>query len=161
MHDTFSAQFVLPNEEDTASFGACLAPFLAAGDTVLLSGQIGAGKTQLARSIIQARLAACGREEDIPSPTYTLVQTYSAGDVEIWHADLYRLSDAQEVFELGLEDAFESAIVLVEWPEKLGVAAPLDALKARLTVEGEGRRITLASRSARWLRISGCMEPAV
>ena len=89
---------------------------LRAGDCVLLEGPIGAGKTHFCRALIRARL---GREEDVPSPTFTLVQTYDA-DVEIWHADLYRLSHPDEALELGLEDAFASAICLVEWPERLG-----------------------------------------
>ena len=80
--------------------------------------------------------------EDVPSPTFTLVQTYQA-DVEIWHADLYRLSHMDEVAELGLEEAFDSAICLIEWPDRLGSAAPKSAIRLALSSEGEGRRVVI------------------
>ena len=112
----FSASSFLTNDEDTTAFGKAMAPLLVAGDVVLLSGPIGAGKTHLARAIIQARLTVA---EDVPSPTYTLVQTYVTTDCEIWHADLYRLGDSSELEELGLLDAFDTAIVLIECPTVL------------------------------------------
>ncbi|MGV8953472.1 MAG: tRNA (adenosine(37)-N6)-threonylcarbamoyltransferase complex ATPase subunit type 1 TsaE [Cypionkella sp.] len=136
MTDEAPLSIFLPTEDDTARLGAWLAQRLNAGDTVLLSGQIGAGKSHFARAFIRARL---GRNEDIPSPTFTLVQTYEA-DVDIWHSDLYRLSHPDEVLELGLDDAFATAICLVEWPDRLGTLAPATALSLTLTVEGEGRR---------------------
>ena len=122
----------LDSPEATAALAARIAPALRAGDTLLLEGPIGAGKTHFARSLIQARLAAAGMLEDVPSPTFTLVQTYSDGEVPIWHADLYRLSDPGEVVELGLEEAFGTAICLVEWPDRLGDLAPADALTLSL-----------------------------
>lgn len=126
----------LADEKATAALGERLAHLLQAGDCVLLEGSIGAGKSHLARALIRARL---GRMEDVPSPTFTLVQTYDADGVEIWHSDLYRLSHPDEVLELGLEDAFATAICLVEWPDRLGPHAPSDALHLRLTAQGEGR----------------------
>ncbi|OYU38049.1 MAG: tRNA (adenosine(37)-N6)-threonylcarbamoyltransferase complex ATPase subunit type 1 TsaE [Pseudorhodobacter sp. PARRP1] len=129
----------LPSEDDTADLGRWLAPRLVAGDCVLLQGSIGAGKSHLARALIRARL---GRMEDIPSPTFTLVQTYLA-DVEIWHADLYRLSHPSEVDELGLEQAFSQAICLIEWPERLGQIAPANAIRIALSSKGEGRSVTI------------------
>ena len=131
----------LPSEEDTADLGRWLALRLAAGDAVLLEGPIGAGKSHLARALIRARL---GRMEDIPSPTFTLVQTYPA-DVEIWHADLYRLSHPDEVAELGLEDAFSQAICLIEWPDRLGHLTPKHAIRITLTASGDGRNIALTA----------------
>lgn len=122
--------------EDTDRLGRILASCLKAGDTVLLDGPVGAGKTHLARALIRARM---GEGEDVPSPTFTLVQTYEADGVEIWHADLYRLSHSDEIAELGLEAAFESAICLVEWPDRLGALAPADALHLRLRPEAEDR----------------------
>ncbi|MEM0948393.1 MAG: tRNA (adenosine(37)-N6)-threonylcarbamoyltransferase complex ATPase subunit type 1 TsaE [Pseudomonadota bacterium] len=116
------------SEADTATFARALAPILGAGDTILLAGPVGAGKTLFARALIQARLRAVGRIEDVPSPTFTLVQTYDDGKVEIWHADLYRLNGPGDVIELGLDEAFETAICLVEWPDRLGSFSPSDAL---------------------------------
>lgn len=125
----------LPDEEATSALGSRLAELLQAGDTILLEGPIGAGKSHLARALIRTRL---GRMEDVPSPTFTLVQTYDA-DPDIWHADLYRLGHPDEVLELGLEDAFASAICIVEWPDRLGVYTPDTALRLRLEASGEGR----------------------
>lgn len=131
----------LPSEEATDALGIRLARHLARGDTLLLTGPIGAGKSHLSRAIIRARL---GRMEDVPSPTFTLVQTYEAPDADLWHADLYRLSHPDEVFELGLEDAFSTAICLIEWPERLGPYAPKDAIHISLSAEGDGRRAVIS-----------------
>ncbi len=114
-------QFQSTSSAQTAAFAREIAPHLRAGDTLLLDGPVGAGKSLICREIIRARLM---RDEDIPSPTFTLVQTYDAGDVEIWHSDLYRISGVDELIELGLEDAFETAITLVEWPARLGNFRP-------------------------------------
>ena len=131
----------LPDDAATTRLGAALAALVRPGDTLLLHGPIGAGKTHLARALIQARL---GRREDVPSPSFTLVQTYSAGQTEIWHADLYRLSHPDEVFELGLHDAFSTAICLIEWPDRLGTSAPKEALNITLSSENDGRRTVLS-----------------
>lgn len=132
---------VLPDDTATTRLGAALAGLLRPGDTLLLHGSIGAGKTHLARALILARL---GRLEDVPSPSFTLVQTYAADGVDIWHADLYRLSHPDEVWELGLNDAFTTAICLIEWPDRLGGSAPANALHITLSSEGEGRRAILS-----------------
>ena len=106
----------LKDDEATAGLGARLAQTLGPGDTVLLIGGLGAGKTSLARAVI--RTLAGDADMDVPSPTYALVQPYiSASGTQILHADLYRISDPREVDELGLFDRPE-AIVLIEWPEK-------------------------------------------
>lgn len=127
----------LPDEAAMDALGAKLGVMLKAGDTILLEGPIGAGKSHLARAVIRARLR---RMEDVPSPTFTLVQTYEAPDTDIWHSDLYRLGHPDDVLELGLEQAFGSAICLVEWPDRLGPHLPSDALHVRLSIEDEGRR---------------------
>lgn len=137
------SQFVtilLPDAAATDRLGTWLADRLRAGDCLLLSGPIGAGKSHLARALIRARL---GRFEDVPSPTFTLVQTYQA-DVEIWHADLYRLSHPDEVLELGLDEAFSTAICLIEWPDRLGKLAPKNAVLVTLSTLGEGRQAQLS-----------------
>jgi tRNA threonylcarbamoyladenosine biosynthesis protein TsaE len=135
----------LPDEDSTAQLGAWFAKTLRAGDCLLLEGSIGAGKSHFARSFIQTRL---GRAEDVPSPTFTLVQTYQA-DVEIWHADLYRLTHPDEVLELGLDQAFDTAITLIEWPDRLGRLAPKGAMRLALAAKEDGRtaRIWLGHRA--------------
>ena len=129
----------LPTEEDTAALGRALSALLQAGDTLLLEGSIGAGKSHLARAFIRARL---GEATEVPSPTFTLVQTYP-GTPEIWHADLYRLTHPDEVLELGLEDAFGTAICLIEWPDRLGRLQPANPIRLKLEPLGEGRRASL------------------
>ena len=130
----------LPTEAETTALGRRLADLARPGDCLLLEGPIGAGKSHVARAFIRARL---GRMEEVPSPTFTLVQVYEADGVEIWHADLYRLTHPDEVWELGLDEAFGRAITLVEWPDRLGTHLPDAALRLRLEASGEGRRAVL------------------
>jgi tRNA threonylcarbamoyladenosine biosynthesis protein TsaE len=140
------ASLFLATPEETDRLGRLLADMTVAGDVLLLEGPIGAGKSQLARALIRARL---GSDEDVPSPTFTLVQTYFDPEGDIWHADLYRLVHPDEALELGLGDAFEEAICLVEWPDRLGAARPAKALTIALEPEGEGRSARLSS-DASW-----------
>jgi tRNA threonylcarbamoyladenosine biosynthesis protein TsaE len=141
MSDAPILSLFLPDDAATTRLGALLADLVGPGDCLLLQGPIGAGKTHLARALIQSRL---GRAEDVPSPSFTLVQTYLAGSTEIWHADLYRLSGPDEVLELGLDDAFATAICIVEWPDRLGKAAPKNSLTIALSDEADGRRAVLS-----------------
>lgn len=125
----WSARFSLSSPEATVHFAGALAPHLNPGDILLLDGPIGAGKTHFARALIHARQTLDNAPlEDVPSPTFTLVQTYETPSGEIWHADLYRLTHPDEVEELGLTDAFDTAICLVEWPDRLGSLTPPGAL---------------------------------
>lgn len=126
--DLFEVRITVRSADETADIARRIGSVLGAGDTVLLRGPVGAGKSHFCRSLIQSRLAVFGVVEDVPSPTFTLVQTYHAGPVEIWHADLYRLTDPDDVLELGLEAAFDTAICLVEWPDMLADTAPQSAL---------------------------------
>lgn len=109
--------------------------------TLLLAGPIGAGKTAFARALIQHRLAADGRSEEVPSPSFALIQRYETVAGDIVHADLYRLSHEDQVVETGLIDEFAHALVLVEWPDRLGPNAPADALTITISpdVQGEAR----------------------
>ena len=128
-----SRTYRLDSLDATQGLGARLAAVLAPGDVVLLTGDLGAGKTTLARAVI-AKMCGVG---DAPSPTYTLVQIYDTTDgAELWHADLYRIEEASELDELGLEDAFDDAVCLVEWPDRLGNAVPPDRLEILLTGGG-------------------------
>lgn len=115
----------LYTEEDSRNFARQFAEILTPGDVLLLEGDIGAGKTFFARSVIQHLL---GSHEDVPSPTFTIVQTYQTENSEIWHCDLYRLTTPDEAIELGLDEAFEEAISMIEWPDRLGDLAPTSAL---------------------------------
>ena len=126
---------LLPTAEDTDRVGAALAAHLAPGDAVLLHGDLGAGKSALARACIRALLAEDGRdEEDIPSPSFTLVQVYDCARGEVWHVDLYRLSGEDGCVELGLDDALDDAICLVEWPDRLGALTPARRLHVALSM---------------------------
>lgn len=118
-------------------FARLLAPRLRAEDVLLLEGPIGAGKTHFARAVIQCLLT---RPEDVPSPTFTLVQTYEGTDFEIWHADLYRLTHPDEALELGLTEAFGQALCLVEWPDRLGACRPKTALTLQFSVTSDDTR---------------------
>jgi tRNA threonylcarbamoyladenosine biosynthesis protein TsaE len=131
----------LPDLDATEALGRRLAALARPRDVILLDGQIGAGKSSLARALIRAKL---GPLEEVPSPTFTLVQVYEADGIEIWHSDLYRLTHPDEVWELGLDDAFQKAICLVEWPDRLGDHVPPDALVVRLAAAGEGRTAAIS-----------------
>jgi tRNA threonylcarbamoyladenosine biosynthesis protein TsaE len=132
----------LPDEDATIALAQRLAPVLRTGDVILLEGPIGSGKSAFARAVIRARL---GRFEDVPSPTFTLVQTYEAKDGDIWHLDLYRLSHPDEAFELGLDEAFEHAICLIEWPDRLGHDIPKDALTLSFSADRKGHSVAISA----------------
>ncbi|SFN33411.1 tRNA threonylcarbamoyladenosine biosynthesis protein TsaE [Thioclava dalianensis] len=140
-----TSPLTLLDPEVTRRFGAHVADRVGPGDVLLLAGPIGAGKTHFARALIQHRLAKVGLFEDVPSPTFTLVQTYQA-DCEIWHADLYRLTDPDELFELGLDGAFDTALCLIEWPDRLGSETPENAalLQFQSSEDGLARQLELS-----------------
>jgi tRNA threonylcarbamoyladenosine biosynthesis protein TsaE len=115
----------LPDEVATAAFAARVSAVAAAGDIIALNGDLGAGKTTFARAFIRAR----GGAEEVPSPTFTLVQIYEVGPAAIWHFDLYRLNSPDEAWELGIEDAFVEGISLIEWPDRLGSLLPQHRLE--------------------------------
>ena len=130
----------LPDERATEALGATLAGRLRIGDVVGLKGDLGAGKTTLARAIIRA--AAGDPELIVPSPTFTLVEVYETPRGAFWHFDLYRLEAADQVYELGWEEALAEGITLVEWPERLGRLLP-QHLSVTLEMEDDGRRALL------------------
>ena len=130
----------LPNEAATETLGATLALRLKAGDVVGLTGDLGAGKTTLARAIIRA--AADDPDLIVPSPTFTLVEVYETPRGTYWHFDLYRLEAPEQVYELGWEEARAEGIVLIEWPDRLGPLLPKH-LSVTLELAGDGRRAIL------------------
>ena len=121
--------FELPDEAATAALAARIARLARPGDVIALKGELGAGKTSFARAFIRAR---GGRDEVVPSPTFTLAQAYDFPDVTIWHFDCFRLRDPEEAWELGIEDAFRDGISLIEWPERLGHLLPARRLEIAL-----------------------------
>lgn len=143
-------EIMLADAAATQKLGELLAGLVAPQDVIALWGDLGAGKTSLARAIIQTLLAASGQHEDVPSPTFTLVQTYEADTLPIWHADLYRLSDPDELIELGLEEALEAGLLLIEWPDRMEDDLPAQRLDIELKEVGEGRLACLTARGVSW-----------
>ena len=133
----------LADEAATRALGVAVARALRAGDAVCLSGPLGAGKSSLARALIRALTSA---DEEVPSPTYTLVQAYQGPDFEIAHFDLYRLDHPDEARELGLDEALETGAAIIEWPQRLGGALPADRLSLEIepTSDGAARLATLS-----------------
>jgi tRNA threonylcarbamoyl adenosine modification protein YjeE len=123
------ALLLLPDREATRAFGGRLAGVIRPGDVIALCGALGAGKTELARALIRAR---AGAAIEVPSPSYTLVQDYRFEDLVILHIDLYRIADAAELQELGLEAPAADEVWLIEWPERAGAALPPDRLEVEL-----------------------------
>lgn len=146
---TFHLSLNLNSADATQELAQRIGATLEPSDVLLLEGPIGAGKTHFARSLIQSLLPIA---EDVPSPTFTLVQVYDAPHSEIWHTDLYRLTTPDEVIELGLTDAFEEAICLVEWPDRLADLQPDSALFLSFSLgEQEGQRhLTITAKDKRW-----------
>jgi tRNA threonylcarbamoyladenosine biosynthesis protein TsaE len=138
--------FVLPDEDATLSLGRAVARILMPGDFLALHGELGAGKTTLTRGIIRALL---GGDEEVPSPTYTLVQMYEGPVFPLWHFDLYRLEDPEGVEELGWDDTVEG-VALVEWPERAGRHLPGARLDILLEIHGDQRRVRLEPKGEGW-----------
>jgi tRNA threonylcarbamoyladenosine biosynthesis protein TsaE len=143
-------EIALADPAATDRLGKVLAGEVQPRDVVALWGDLGAGKTSLARALIQALLAAHGLQEDVPSPTFTLVQTYQAGGLPIWHADLYRLSHPDELLELGLEEALEKGLLLIEWPDRMEGDLPSERLDVALEEAGDARLARLTGWGVTW-----------
>ena len=142
--------------EITCALAARLSPLLRAGDIVALHGELGAGTTFFARSVIQA----LGGPEEVPSPTFTLVQTYDLHPTPVWHFDLYRLTKPEDAHELDIEDAFLDAISLIEWPERLGALLPQDRLDVHLAFgKTETERVVTISGSPSWAERLKALAP--
>ena len=145
---TDSGAIALPDQAATEALAARIAGVLRPGDVVALDGDLGAGKTTFARALIRA---AAGAEVEVPSPTFTLVQTYDLAIGRIWHFDLYRIAGPDEVIELGWDEARAEGIALVEWPDRLGPLLPPEHLEIGLSYGTEpGSRTALVAGSPGW-----------
>jgi tRNA threonylcarbamoyladenosine biosynthesis protein TsaE len=144
-----SLDLVVKDEEGTARVAGTVARAAVPGDVIALRGDLGSGKTAFARAFIRALTAP---DEEVPSPTFTLVQTYPAEAGTIYHFDFYRIEDPDEAWEIGIEEAFVGGIALIEWPERLGTLLPADRLDVRLEIPSGGgdnvRRVTLVPGAA-------------
>ena len=139
----------LPDAEATTRLGHAIAPLLAPGDSLLLYGPLCMGKSTLARGLIRALTTP---DEDVPSPTFTLVQFYES-DPPVAHFDLYRLTRPEEAFEIGLDEALDEGCAVIEWPERLGEAPERflgpDRLAIEISEHGDGRVATVSG-AGRW-----------
>jgi tRNA threonylcarbamoyladenosine biosynthesis protein TsaE len=149
--------FAAASAEETASLAAALALALRPGDVVALKGDLGAGKTTFARGLIAALAAEAGQAPpEVPSPTFTLVQTYDFPRATIWHFDLFRIERPEDALELGLDEALGDGIALIEWPERLGALLPQGRIEVAIdfSSEPEARRIALSAPDASAARIA-------
>lgn len=139
--DNLSRQ-ITATEAETSAFATRFAATLKGGDIVLLTGDLGAGKSVFCRAAIRA---LSGKPDlDVPSPTFTLVQTYDTAAGSVWHFDLYRLKDPEEIHEIGWEEALAGGIVLVEWPDRLGNYTPAKSMNVHIAIDGNNRLITMS-----------------
>jgi tRNA threonylcarbamoyladenosine biosynthesis protein TsaE len=130
----------------TEEFGRRLAPLIRSGDVIALFGDLGAGKTTLARGILRG----LGHEGDVASPTFPIVQPYEELAVPVWHVDLYRIEHESEIEELALDDGHGHAALLIEWPERLGHGLWTEALRLTIERRGEGARALTACVPPAW-----------
>lgn len=134
-------QFISKNEEDTIKIAKEIALTAKEGTVIALYGTLGAGKSVFCRAFIQS---LCPFIEDVPSPTFTLLQTYEARSFDIYHFDMYRLKNPEEAFELGIEEAFFAGVCLIEWPEKIAPLLPKKIKKITIEIqEDQSRLITV------------------
>ena len=136
----------LEDEKATLAFGRKLAGLLRAGDVVTLSGPLAAGKTTLVRGL----LGALGHKGEVPSPSFAIVQPYEALNPPVWHVDLYRIENALDLVELGLDDIREDGVLIVEWPDHAGARMWPEALALSLEVADNGARALTADVPASW-----------
>ncbi len=144
--------YLSKSEADTVHLGQLLASVAQKGDIFALFGTLGMGKSVLSRAFVQKFLG----DVEVPSPTFTLLQTYEAPDYDIYHFDLYRLKNPDEIFELGMEEAMYEGVCLIEWPEKMGGYLPKRAVTVKITPYEDGSRLFefFASDSERAQRLS-------
>ena len=133
-------KYLSQSEKDTIAFAKKFAQTLKGNEIIALWGTLGMGKTVFAKAVIQE---LTGRKEEVPSPTFTLLQTYDTPLAEVFHFDFYRLKNPEEAYEIGIEDAFKDGISLIEWPEKIGALLPRQAINIYFERTPEGRLISV------------------
>ena len=154
------------SEQNVRTFAAVLAGQTQTGDVIALSGDLGVGKTVFAKAFVRA---LTNEDEDVPSPTFTLVQMYDGHRgkelLTIWHFDLYRLKSAEEIYETGFEEALSDGVSLIEWPERAGNLLPKNRLTVRLEAPAgrpDKRNITITANTADWIQrmenIKACLN---
>jgi tRNA threonylcarbamoyladenosine biosynthesis protein TsaE len=136
---------VLADEAATQGLGVAVARALRPGEAVCLSGPLGAGKSVLARALVRALTTP---QEEVPSPTFTLVQFYDGYGLSVAHFDLYRLASPDEAYEIGIDEALDHGAAVIEWPERLEGRLPPDRLDIEIALEGEARRARLTPHGA-------------
>ncbi|MCB2013983.1 MAG: tRNA (adenosine(37)-N6)-threonylcarbamoyltransferase complex ATPase subunit type 1 TsaE [Sphingobium sp.] len=143
-----ATEFDFADEAQVLAFGAAIAPLLRAGDVIALRGGLGAGKTTLTRGI----LAALGLQEEAPSPTFAIVQPYAPPEVSLplAHVDLYRIDDAADIDELGLDEYLYDGALVIEWPERMGARLWPDALILDIAIMPDGTRRLTATIPPAW-----------
>ena len=143
-------QFTLKNENATKLLASKLAVLAKPKDVIALKGDLGVGKTVFARAFIQA----IGGEYEVPSPTFMLVQVYEFSCISIYHFDLYRIEDHEEIIELGIDEAFADGVSLIEWPERMGNYIPLDRLDVILSngLDENAREVILVGYGDSWIK---------
>ena len=124
--------FISKSEKETLKYAAQFAQSLKQGDIVALHGTLGTGKTVFSKGIIQA---LCHTNTDVPSPTFTIVQSYDSEKGPLYHFDFYRLKNPEEAYEIGIEDAFTDGICLIEWPDKIGTLLPKKHINVFLSIQ--------------------------
>lgn len=143
---------ILNDEAATARLGAAIARALRPGEAVCLSGPLGAGKSTLARALVRTLTAP---DEDVPSPTFTLVQFYDGEALKIAHFDLYRLTSPDEAYEIGLDESLDEGAAVIEWPERLAGQLPPDRLDVEIAIDGAGRSARLTPHGSWVGRVEG------
>ncbi|MBQ8785116.1 MAG: tRNA (adenosine(37)-N6)-threonylcarbamoyltransferase complex ATPase subunit type 1 TsaE [Alphaproteobacteria bacterium] len=132
-------EFICNTEEDTIKLGQKLSSIAKKGDVFALFGTLGMGKSVLSRAFVKKLTSA----NEVPSPTFTLVQVYEADDFDIYHFDLYRLKSPEEIFEIGMEEAIYEGVCLIEWPEKMQGYLPKNIFKVEIAPYEQGRKIKI------------------
>ena len=129
--------WIIKSPNEMIKVARSLAPLFGEGDVIALKGTLGVGKTTFVRALIQM---LTGKKTDVPSPTFTLLQTYDTPKFTIHHFDFYRLKNPEEAYEIGIEDAFESGVCLIEWPEKIANLLPSDSKSICFEIQDDGAR---------------------